>query len=188
MSEAVPVLHPPGPVPGPLAVGPGRQSLALGQTLLQAGLITPDQLDRALLRAATEGGLLGRHIILETGLNRRHVYEVLAEQWDAPLVDLVSHPSDDALLERLRFSEVSEPGWLPWHLADGVLTVATAVKPSEEIRAAAMRATGATDVVFRTTTDWDINHSIQRAFPTTCFTNPLNGLPRSCRMVRPGPR
>ncbi|SDT52603.1 Glycosyltransferase, catalytic subunit of cellulose synthase and poly-beta-1,6-N-acetylglucosamine synthase [Pseudarthrobacter equi] len=164
MSEAVPVLDPPDADAGPLADGPGRQSLALGQTLLQAGLITTGQLDRALLRAATEGGLLGRHIILETGLNRRHVYEVLAEQWDAPLVDLVSHPSDDALLERLRFSEVSEPGWLPWRLQDGVLTVATAVKPSEAIRRAAMRATGATDVVFRTTTDWDINHSIQRAF------------------------
>ncbi|WP_050683490.1 glycosyltransferase family 2 protein [Arthrobacter sp. ZBG10] len=144
--------------------GMGPQSLALGQTLLEAGLITAAQLDRALHRARTEGGLLGRHIILETGLNRRHVYQVLAEQWDAPLVDLVAHPSDDALLEQLHFDEVSEPGWLPWHLADGVLTVATAVKPTEDIRQAALRITGAENVEFRTTTDWDINHSIQRAF------------------------
>lgn len=147
-----------------MAGGIGRQSLALGTTLLQAGLITTGQLDTALLRASTEGGLLGRHIILETGLNRRHVYQVLAEQWDAPLVDLVAHPADDALMEQLSFSHVSEPGWLPWHLEDGLLTVATAVKPSEEIRQAALGIAGVEQVVFRTTTDWDINHSIQRAF------------------------
>ncbi|VXB78981.1 Glycosyltransferase, catalytic subunit of cellulose synthase and poly-beta-1,6-N-acetylglucosamine synthase [Arthrobacter sp. 9AX] len=144
--------------------GIGRRSLALGQSLLAAGLITPRQLDRGLARARTEGGLLGRHIILETGLNRRHVYEVLAEQWDAPLVDLVAHPPDEALLEQLSFSEVSEPGWLPWHLEDGLLTVATAVEPSADIRQAALQRFGALEVVFRTTTDWDINHSIQRAF------------------------
>ena len=166
MAEQAPVLSTAragGPA-GSYDDGVGVQSVALGQSLLMAGLITPEQLDRALDRANTEGGLLGRHIILETGLNRRHVYQVLAEQWDAPLVDLVHHPSDDALLEQLSFTEVSEPGWLPWHLEDGVLTVATAVKPSDEIRRAALRIPGAEQVVFRTTTDWDINHSIQRAF------------------------
>jgi cellulose synthase/poly-beta-1,6-N-acetylglucosamine synthase-like glycosyltransferase len=142
----------------------GQRSLALGRSLLDAGLITPAQLERGLARARSEGGLLGRHIILETGLNRRHVYEVLAAQWDAPLVDLVAHPPDDALLEQLSFSEVSEPGWLPWHLEDGILTVAAAVEPSEEIRQAAQERFGAREVLFRTTTDWDINHSIQRAF------------------------
>lgn len=142
----------------------GRRSLALGQSLLNAGLITPAQLQHGLARARSEGGLLGRHIILETGLNRRHVYQVLAEQWDAPLVDLVAHPPDDTLLEQLSFSEVSEPGWVPWHLEDGVLTVATAVEPTEEIRQAALDRFGASVALFRTTTDWDINHSIQRAF------------------------
>ncbi|HEU4668542.1 MAG TPA: glycosyltransferase, partial [Arthrobacter sp.] len=144
--------------------GIGRRSLALGQSLLEAGLITPAQLERGLARARAEGGMLGRHIILESGLNRRHVYEVLAAQWDAPLVDLVAHPPDDALLEQLSFSEVSEPGWLPWHLEDGVLTVASTVEPSEEIRQSALERFGARQVLFRTTTDWDINHSIQRAF------------------------
>lgn len=164
MADSAPVPAVPAAGSAVADEGVGQQSLPLGQTLLTAGLISPEQLDRALVRAETEGGLLGRHVILETGLNRRHVYQVLAEQWDAPLVDLVRHPSDDALLEQLGFTEVSEPGWLPWHLEDGVLTVATAVKPSEEIRQAALRIPGAEHVVFRTTTDWDINHSIQRAF------------------------
>lgn len=149
MAEQAPVLstaHAGGPA-GSYDDGVGVQSVALGQSLLMAGLITPEQLDRALDRANTEGGLLGRHIILETGLNRRHVYQVLADQWNAPLVDLVQHPSDDALLEQLSFTEVSEPGWLPWHLEDGVLTVATAVKPSDEIRRAALRIPGAEQVV-----------------------------------------
>ena len=142
----------------------GRRSLSLGQTLLRSGLITSRQLERALRRARSEGGLLGRHIILETGLNRRHVYEVLARQWDAPVVDLVEHPADDALLERMSFSEVVEPGWLPWQMDDGVLTVATAVEPTAEIETEAIRRFAAREVVFRTTTDWDINQTVQRAF------------------------
>ncbi|MDP9935959.1 cellulose synthase/poly-beta-1,6-N-acetylglucosamine synthase-like glycosyltransferase [Paenarthrobacter nicotinovorans] len=139
-----------------------RQSI--GQTLLAAGLVTPEQLQRALDRAASEGGLLGRHLILEAGLDRRRIYEVLARQWDAPLVDLVAEPTDDGLMEQLNFGELGEPQWLPWRFDDGVLTVATAVAPSERIAAEAAAKFGATDVEFRTTTDWDINQSIQRSF------------------------
>ena len=52
-----------------------------------------------------------------------------------------------------------------------MLTVATAVKPNEDIRAAALRIPGAEQVVFRTTTDWDINRrtlrKVQAPGPTT---------------------
>lgn len=141
-----------------------RQSRSIGQALLAAGLVTPQQLEHALARAKSEGGLLGRHLILEAGLNRRHVYEVLARQWRAPLVDLVSDPPQDALLAGLSFAEATEPGWLPWRHQDGVLTVATAVTPTEAIAAEAAQRFGAHRVDFRTTTDWDINHSVQRSF------------------------
>ncbi|MFP3579538.1 glycosyltransferase [Arthrobacter sp. SIMBA_036] len=143
---------------------PGLDRQPIGQALIAAGLISPEQLGRALRRAASEGGLLGRHLILETGLDRRRVYEVLARQWDAPLVDLVAEPTDDELMEQLNFSSLGEPQWLPWRLDDGVLTLATAVAPSEDIAADAREIFGVDDVEFRTTTDWDINQSIQRSF------------------------
>lgn len=139
-----------------------RQSI--GQALLAAGLVTPEQLQRALDRAASEGGLLGRHLILEAGLDRRRIYEVLAQHWDAPLVDLVAEPVDDRLMELLGYSAVGEPQWLPWQMDAGVLTVATAVAPSAAIAEEAALTFGAREVVFRTTTDWDINQSIQRSF------------------------
>ncbi|WP_284975613.1 glycosyltransferase [Arthrobacter sp. efr-133-TYG-104] len=143
---------------------PGLDRQPIGQALIAAGLISPEQLGRALRRASSEGGLLGRHLILETGLDRRRVYEVLARQWDAPLVDLVAEPTDDELMEQLNFSSLGEPQWLPWRLDDGVLTLATAVAPSEDIAADARGIFGVDDVEFRTTTDWDINQSIQRSF------------------------
>lgn len=139
-----------------------RQSI--GQTLLAAGLVTPEQLERALDRAASEGGLLGRHLILEAGLDRRRVYEVLARQWDAPLVDLMAEPPADSLMEKLGYSELGEPQWLPWRMDGDVLVVASAVAPSAEIVEEATRRFGAAGVEFRTTTDWDINQSIQRSF------------------------
>jgi hypothetical protein len=139
-----------------------RQSI--GQTLLAAALVTPEQLQRALDRAASEGGLLGRHLMLEAGLDRRRIYEVLAEQWEAPLVDLVAEPVDDRLMELLGYSELGEPFWLPWRMDGDTLTVATAVAPTAAIAHEAALTFGARDVVFRTTTDWDINQSIQRSF------------------------
>lgn len=139
-----------------------RQSI--GQTLLAAGLVTPEQLERALERAASEGGLLGRHLILEAGLDRRRVYEVLARQWDAPLVDLMAEPPADELMEQLGYSEVGEPQWLPWRMDGDVLVVASAVAPSAQIAEEATRRFGVAGVEFRTTTDWDINQSIQRSF------------------------
>lgn len=137
---------------------------SIGQTLLAAGLVSPEQLQRALDRAASEGGLLGRHLILEAGLDRRRIYEVLAQQWDAPLVDLVAEPPADALMEKLGYDEVGEPQWLPWRMDGEVLIVATAVAPSAEIAEEAAHRFHATGVEFRTTTDWDINQSIQRSF------------------------
>ncbi|MEI2277156.1 glycosyltransferase [Paenarthrobacter ilicis] len=139
-----------------------RQSI--GQTLLAAGLVSPEQLQRALDRASSEGGLLGRHLILEAGLDRRRVFEVLAEHWDAPLVDLMAEPADDALMEALGYNDVGEPTWLPWRMDDGVLTVATAVAPTVAIAEEAAEIFGASHVYFRTTTDWDINQSVQRSF------------------------
>lgn len=89
---------------------------------------------------------------------------MLAEQWQAPLVDLVAEPADDALMEMLGYSELGEPFWLPWRMEGDVLTVATAVAPTAAIAHEAALTFGASDVEFRTTTDWDINQSIQRSF------------------------
>ncbi|WP_246199820.1 glycosyltransferase [Arthrobacter zhaoguopingii] len=142
----------------------GDQTAHSGQSLIASGLITPEQLKRALELARIEGGLLGRHIILETGLNRRQVYEGLGRQWNAPLIDLVAQPPDEALLRRLSFSDAFNAEWIPWRMEGGVLTVATTVEPSATIEDEALRSFGARTVTFRTTTDWDISQSLQRTF------------------------
>lgn len=137
---------------------------ALGRDLLEKRLITPEQLERARENARREGGPLGRQIILETGLNRLHVYTALARQWDSPLIDLVANPPDEALLKTLPLDDVVERDWIPWRLENGVLTVATTVEPSAQIVAEATLRFGAKKILFRTTTDWDITQAVQRAF------------------------
>jgi glycosyltransferase XagB len=140
------------------------QQHPLGQSLLETGLITPQQLERAREHARREGGMLGRHILLETGLNRRHIYSALARQWEAPMLDLVAEPPEETLLMQLRFNDRFEPPWVPWRMEGAVLTVATTVAPSAEICAEAAERFAAEKVLFRTTTDWDINQAVQRAF------------------------
>ncbi|GGC95670.1 glycosyl transferase [Tersicoccus solisilvae] len=148
----------PGPAPD------GRRVKQLGRALVDDGLITEDQLATALAAARREGGLLGRHILLHTPITRRQMYGALAAQWDAPLVDLVSDPPDPDLLTGLERDVWTDLGWLPWRLTDGTLTVATAVPPTPALTAEAADRFGASTVHFRTTTDWDINQTVQRSF------------------------
>ena len=85
-------------VPGPLASAvprpltrpptPAAPRLMLGELLLNAGVVTSDELAAAVNAQQLEGGMLGRHLILTGAVTRRDMFAELAIQWDAPLVDL----------------------------------------------------------------------------------------------------
>ncbi|MFT4287653.1 glycosyltransferase [Nocardioides sp.] len=140
-------------------IGDGRR---IGEILLDAGLVTPPQLDQALARQAAEGGPLGRHLILGGVVDRRALYQALAEQWGAPLVDLVAEPpTAQELLEIGDPRRYADLGWLPWRYHDGVLTIATSVAPTERVLATARALPGVREVSVRTTTDWDVFRTVQ---------------------------
>lgn len=129
------------------------------------------------------GGQLGRHLILRGAVSRRALFGALAEQWNAPLVDLVRDPPDPRLIATTPWRDTTARGWIPWRYAattagaasspptvdateqaTDVVFVATSVSPSRAIAAQAQKETGASHIRFVTTTDWDITRSVQAAF------------------------
>lgn len=136
----------------------------VGAILLDAGLITPEQLDAATAAQQREGGPLGRHLILGGAVSRRQMYAALAEQWEAPLVDLAAEPPTTQFLlhggDNRRFAEL---GWVPWRLDGTTLTIATSVAPTRDLLQEAAALPGVERVEVRTTTDWDVLRAVQNA-------------------------
>jgi cellulose synthase/poly-beta-1,6-N-acetylglucosamine synthase-like glycosyltransferase len=143
-----------------------RQEAArrIGDILLDAGLVTPAQVGEAVALQRTEGGMLGRHLILTGAVSRREMYAALAEQWDAPFVDMLAEPATAmGLLQEGDPRRFAELGWVPWRLDGTTLTIATAVTPDEEVLASAAALPGVDRVEVRTTTDWDVLRTVQDA-------------------------
>ncbi|RYY47837.1 MAG: hypothetical protein EON53_07075 [Actinomycetales bacterium] len=136
-------------------------AMPIGRALVRAGVITPEQAADAVAAQRAEGGLIGQHLILAGAVTRREMYAALAKQWRAPMIDLVAEPPDPALV-------VGEPhqviarGWVPCTREEDVVVVATSLPPTGE-RLLEMRATtGASTVLLRTATDWDVFQAVAR--------------------------
>lgn len=154
--------------PGDSAARPrvaGAQHLRIGEILMQRGLITEQQLHRALVAQHQEGGLLGRHLVLTGAITRQRMYRALADQWGLPLVDLIAappqHPELFAGQNPRRFID---GGWVPWRVDGDTVVVATAREPDDELATAARSIAGVDRVRFVVTTDWDIMHAVQSVF------------------------
>ena len=147
--------------PGPAA---RERPKLIGEILLERGLITEEQRRSALRAQKRQGGTIGRHLILDGAVTRLALYSALAEQWAAPLIDLVEQPIDERLVGDTPATEWMRRGWVPVERdADGGLLVATTVRLNDARLTEIAREYGAVAVRLRTTTDWDLTRAVQEA-------------------------
>jgi cellulose synthase/poly-beta-1,6-N-acetylglucosamine synthase-like glycosyltransferase len=135
----------------------------VGEELVSRGLITRDDLERALAAQRREGGTLAQQLIIQESVSRQDLYGELARMWNAPLVDLVREPPlATDLMARGEPHDFALAGWIPWRMDGGTLTIATSVPPEQQVIEAARRLSGATSIAVRTTTDWDVVRAVQQ--------------------------
>ncbi len=97
--------HPPAPparsqpAAGPEAARRPRRSESLGQILLDEGLVTREQLDKAIHTQQRSGGHLGRILVEQGVLTDQQLAKVLALQWGLPYVELGSLEIDDTVVK-----------------------------------------------------------------------------------------
>ena len=98
----------------------------LGQVLLQRGLITQEQLDRALAeqRRSNHQMLLGEILIQQRFCSDDQITEALAEAYDVPYARISPKLADPKVIPILPREFLEKHQVLPLFLVEGVLTVA----------------------------------------------------------------
>ena len=137
--------------------------LPLGQLLIERGLATETDVELALAEQQREGGYLGRHLLLAGVVQRRDMYQALAEQWGTALVDLVASPPQTDLVANLDHEWALSSQWLPYRQNGDVTVIVTSASPTEELLSEAREMFGPRIEVLATT-DWDIQQALQASF------------------------
>lgn len=148
----------------------------LGEVLVERGLLTREELDRALEVQRHTGDRLGR-IVMALGLvKRRQLYEVLAEFWGYPFIDLIETPVDRLLARRFDPDVLVRHRFIPVERRGASVTVATAERPSPALVESVRSVLGPVDIEPRVTTEWDIDYAVRRVFRDVLLDRATMGL------------
>ncbi|WP_200958806.1 glycosyltransferase [Nocardioides sp. Root190] len=138
--------------------------MQIGEHLVATGRVTRAELDTALAQQRDEGGQLGQQLLLSGALDRRALYDALAELWETRSRDLIADPPDPTVAGRIELHDISSLGWVPCELeADGTLVVATSVRPTPELIDDVRERFGTDQVEFVASTHWDVFRATEDA-------------------------
>ena len=137
----------------------------LGEALVDAGLITSEQLLASLERQRRTGERLGR-ILVNSGLvHRLDLRRILAEMWGLEFVDLLRTPLDVELAQRCDPQQLLTEGWFPVRETNERLLIATCEAPTAALLESVATALGEDRAVeLRTTTTMDIERAVSSVF------------------------
>ena len=97
----------------------------LGVTLLGAGLISAEDMVRALAAQAKTGGPLADHLISLGLIASRPLFRAIAAHWSTEWVDLAAQPPDVRLIDQLGANICLRLSVLPWRQSGGVTLICT---------------------------------------------------------------
>ncbi len=101
-----------------------EKEVLLGQLLIDKGLITIAQLDKALNERKKTGGFLGSTLIKMGYIAQDKLFPVLAEQLGVEYVKLKNRPISPSLIEKVPAKFASHYKLIPLDINDGILTIA----------------------------------------------------------------
>jgi type IV pilus assembly protein PilB len=102
----------------------------LGQMLVKANLITPEQLDRALALQRTSGGRIGSALAKLGYITEEEIASYLSRQYGVPYLDLSAAKIDPAIIKLIPAAVANKHLVIPVGRAGSVLSVAMA-NPSD---------------------------------------------------------
>ncbi|WP_424216195.1 GspE/PulE family protein (plasmid) [Streptomyces sp. BI20] len=109
---------------GAHVAAPERDGPRIGELLVRRGVLTPAQVDEALLQQAASGRLLGT-LLLELGMvDERALIEALAEQLDLPVADLRQGEPDPEAAARVPEALARSLGVVAVSRSEGTLLIA----------------------------------------------------------------
>ena len=103
----------------------------LGDYLIEARLLTPEQLDDVLTRQNKWHSRLGDIVLASRYMSALQFYTVLAHHYELNFVNLLEHRPDDALFEPDHIQQYLRHLVLPWR-KQGDYTVLAVADPDQE--------------------------------------------------------
>lgn len=137
----------------------GASGIPIGRSLVNAGVLTHEQLETALELQQRWNSRLGDVVLAHRWTGAKHFYGVLAKHFSLNFVSLLEQPCDPGIFDYKLVSEYAKRLVLPWQIEEGRCVVAIA-DPNEETFAWAREQYGQ-DVRFVGTAKFDILWSLQ---------------------------
>ncbi len=153
-----------------------QSTLKLGEALLQRGLISPADLQKALEIQKRTGERLGRIFIAFGLVHRQQLYRVLAELWQLPFVDLLHTTAQPSLLSKFDPQLLVRERFFPFALSEQTLKIATAEKPRLELNQIIQATIGDKEIDYYVTTEWDIDYAVRTYFREQILDRAVFGL------------
>ena len=135
----------------------------LGEVLLERGLLTQEQLNKALSLSRDWNSRLGDVVLCMGWVPPKAFYGALAAHFGLDFVDLIENPVDANLVEPSMLVRYTRDLYIPWKREDGVIWIATS-DPSS----AALEELQAADPAIRiaVTSKFDVIWELQRVAET----------------------
>src|SRR5262249_56119463 len=99
-------------------------AVKLGDLLLKARLITPDQLELALKSQKEEGGKLGEALVRVGVVSEAAITETLSQQFGVPSIDVATFEIDPNVIKIVPGDVARKYGVLPVNKTGATLTIA----------------------------------------------------------------
>jgi type IV pilus assembly protein PilB len=149
------------PAVAPPAARPVK--MRIGERLIARGLISEEQLSRALLEQAGTGRRVGEVLVEMGTLGERDFLSTLSEQLDLPLVDLRSVTPEPDALARVPEAMVRSERVLPVRIEDGALSIAISTEPTDELLDR-LRATAGMPIRMQLALSDEIEQAVNRSY------------------------
>ncbi len=148
----------------------------IGDALVAAGRVSPEQRDWALHVQRRTGSHLGAILLAAGIISRQGLYQTLAEQWGVPFVDVTTVPLAVSTRRDLDPERLARDLWVPLgRHRDGTYVVATARRPTATLQQAIARELGG-PVALLATTDWDVDYALRHLFRDQLLDAASHGL------------
>ena len=99
-------------------------AVKLGDLLVKAKLVTPEQVDAALLSQRAEGGKFGEALIRIGAASEQDITETLSQQFGVPSIDLAHFDIDPSIIKVVPGEVARKYGVLPVNKTGATLTIA----------------------------------------------------------------
>ena len=101
------------------------QDNQIGQILLAAGCLAPDNLDAALKLQKRQKTSLDNILIAEGMVSRQDIEQAIQARWQIDRADLKEHPPDKNLIDLIGFDACLKDSFVPWKTTGQATAIAT---------------------------------------------------------------